>query len=292
MPRPDLEKLGIKYRRIPILAIGRDIYLDTRLIIRKLEERFPDGKLGGDNPDQRFVQKLLERYMIEGPVFREAAGLVPSAFLKDPKFAEDRRGFLGRNWTPEEMEEGRPECLLYVRNLFDLLETTILADGRKWILGTAKPTLADIEAIWPLDWAVNMKSMPSHVVSAIEFPNVYAWIARFRAALDDGASSAAEEPTVMSGEDAVKLIRTSTMSDAQDAVKENDPQGFEQGTKVEMYASDWGTEHKDSGRLVGLASDEVTIMVEGMVELRLHAPRTGFRVTAVGRDVSIGSTKL
>jgi glutathione S-transferase len=145
MPRPDLEKLGVKYRRIPILAIGRDVYLDTRLILRTLEEKFPDGKLGSDNPEQQLIERLLEKYMVEGPVFQEAAGLVPSVLLKDPTFAKDRKGFLGRNWTPEEMDEGRPESLVFIRNLFDLLETTILADGRKWVLETERPSLADLQ---------------------------------------------------------------------------------------------------------------------------------------------------
>ena len=145
MPRPDLKKLGVNYRRIPILAIGRDIYLDTRLIIRTLEEIYPDGKLGSDKPEQKFVEQLLEKYMVEGPVFKEAAGLVPSAFLKDPKFAEDRKGFLGRNWTTEELDRGRPESLVFVRNLFELFESTILADGRKWLLETEKPSLADLQ---------------------------------------------------------------------------------------------------------------------------------------------------
>lgn len=38
MPRPDAARLGIGYRRIPILAISRDIYLDTRLQLQKLEK--------------------------------------------------------------------------------------------------------------------------------------------------------------------------------------------------------------------------------------------------------------
>lgn len=42
LPRPDLEALGITYRRIPIMAIGRDVYCDSSLIIDVLEERFPD----------------------------------------------------------------------------------------------------------------------------------------------------------------------------------------------------------------------------------------------------------
>lgn len=41
MPRPDLTALGVGYRRIPVVAIGRDIYHDTRLVLRKLEVLFP-----------------------------------------------------------------------------------------------------------------------------------------------------------------------------------------------------------------------------------------------------------
>ncbi|KAL1606293.1 hypothetical protein SLS60_003695 [Paraconiothyrium brasiliense] len=292
MPRPDLEKLGVKYRRIPVLAIGRDVYLDTRLILRKLEEKFPNGKLGSDKPEQQFIERLLERYMVEGPVFQEAAGLVPSAFLKDPIFAKDRKGFLGRDWTPEEMDEGRPECLVFIRNLFDLLETTILADGRQWVLETERPSLADLQAIWPVDWVTSLK-MPSHVVSEEQFPKVYAWISRFRAALKDADSAPTAVP--MTGDEAfsyIKSIQGSKEPNPEDAVDEDDPQDFERGTLVEIYPSDWGSEHRDAGRLVALARDEVTIMAAGALDLRIHAPRTGFKMTAVGKAAATGGTKL
>merc|ERR1712098_509555 len=65
MPRPDLEAIGVNYRRIPICAIGKDVYCDTRIIIRKLEELFPDGALGATDADQRAMQKLLEVWKIE-----------------------------------------------------------------------------------------------------------------------------------------------------------------------------------------------------------------------------------
>ncbi|KAF1973866.1 hypothetical protein BU23DRAFT_589347 [Bimuria novae-zelandiae CBS 107.79] len=287
MPRPDREKLGVKYRRIPILAIRRDIYLDTRLILRTLERRFPDGKLGSDKPEHKFAEKLLEKYMVEGPVVQEAAGLVPTAILQNPKFAEDRKGFLGRKWTQEELDQGRPECLLFVRNLFDLLESTVLADRRKWVLETEKPSLADVQAIWPLDWGTKL-GLPSHVVSEEKFPKVYAWMSRLRAA----AASSARERISMTGDVVVRYLRETTMETAQDEVDENDPQDLEKGTQVEISPADWGSDHRDSGRLVGLAPDEVTIMVEDAVTLRLHAPRTGFKVTAIGTDASGGSTKL
>lgn len=41
-PRPALlQNFGLTYRKIPVLAIGRDIYCDTSLIIEALEHFFP-----------------------------------------------------------------------------------------------------------------------------------------------------------------------------------------------------------------------------------------------------------
>ena len=42
LPRPDLaDRLGVTYRRIPVLAIGKDVYCDSSLIASVLERRFP-----------------------------------------------------------------------------------------------------------------------------------------------------------------------------------------------------------------------------------------------------------
>ncbi len=42
LPRPEvIELLGIGYRRIPLLAIGNDVYCDTALIVPQLEKRVP-----------------------------------------------------------------------------------------------------------------------------------------------------------------------------------------------------------------------------------------------------------
>ena len=38
LPRPQLESLGITYRRIPVLAIGKDVYCDTSLIVARILE--------------------------------------------------------------------------------------------------------------------------------------------------------------------------------------------------------------------------------------------------------------
>ena len=147
LPRPDLKALGVSYRRIPVMAIGRDIYCDTRLMLSKLESMYPKGALGASNPDQKAIERLLDTWTIDGGVFARAGQLIPRGRLvDDPKFARDREDFTGRSWNPDEMAKRRPEALAHIRDAFRLLETTLLADGRDWILNTPRPTLADIES--------------------------------------------------------------------------------------------------------------------------------------------------
>lgn len=147
LPREDINALGVKYRRIPILSIGRDIYCDSRLILQKLEERFPSGALGASQPDQKAVEKLLEKWVNDGGVFLRSTQLIPRdlPLLRDPNFVKDREDYFGKSWTRSAILKKRSEALVHMRDAFDFLETGLLADGRQWVLGTENPSLADIE---------------------------------------------------------------------------------------------------------------------------------------------------
>ena len=97
LPRPELsETMGITYRRIPILAIGRDIYTDTSLIASTLERRYPasDGygtlfpRRKGGGPSETGMAKALAMYYFDRAVFPLAASSLPfnkfpEAFLRD-----------------------------------------------------------------------------------------------------------------------------------------------------------------------------------------------------------------
>ena len=87
--------------------------------------------------------------------------------LRDPKFVRDRADMVAKRAeggagdqplqspvAPEVLTTVRPEALVEIREAAELLETTLLADGRDWVLGTPGPMLADIEAIWVLHWVV------------------------------------------------------------------------------------------------------------------------------------------
>ena len=151
MPRPDLKVIGTAYRRIPVLAIGRDIYNDTRLILSKLEELYPDAtRISASAGDQKGIERLLERWVVDAGVFVRASQLIPleAPMMNDPVFSKDREGFAGRPFSKESRAKLRPEALVEMWSCFNLLETTWLADEREWILKSNGPSLADIEGMF------------------------------------------------------------------------------------------------------------------------------------------------
>jgi hypothetical protein len=97
LPRPQVsELLGLKYRKIPILAIGNDVYCDTSLIASTLERRFPPeqgyptlfpSRKGSDVKDIG-LQKAFTIYYTDRPLFGLTASTIPydtfsKEFLKD-----------------------------------------------------------------------------------------------------------------------------------------------------------------------------------------------------------------
>lgn len=281
-PRQDLNALGIKHRRIPLMAHGRNVYSDTRLILRKLESLFPSHpRLGASSPDQKGVERLLSSWTIDGAMFGLAARVIPpdAPIFKDSKFLQDRSEFMGRIWSPELQEKGRPEALANFRNGLELLETTLLADGRDWILKTEGPGLADIEAIWPFHWVLSMPGwIPESVASVKTYPKVFAWIERFNAAIAKAQNN--KKPAEITGPDAVEYISNAQFAEQDSIVDSNDPTDFKVGESVELHPIDTGFAHRDFGKLVKLTKDEIVIAVkaENRQEVRFHAPRWGFRV--------------
>jgi hypothetical protein len=89
--------LGLPYRRIPILAIGNDVYCDTSLIAAALERRFPtsDGygtlfpsRKGSDKSDTGLI-KALARHYPDTTLFPLAMGLLEWEKFPEP-FIQDR----------------------------------------------------------------------------------------------------------------------------------------------------------------------------------------------------------
>ncbi|RDW61013.1 hypothetical protein BP6252_12396 [Coleophoma cylindrospora] len=292
MPRPDVASLGVQYRRIPLLAIGRDIYTDTRLILSKLETLFPPSskhpRISAAASDQAAVEKLLEAWVVDGGVFLRASQLIPTSMplYKDEKFTKDRAQFSGKAWSLENVERMRPEALVEIRRAFTLLETTLLADGREWILNTDGPSLADIEAVWPFHWLKSLKgALPPSLISPTQFPKVFSWIDRFHGAISAAAQKAGK-PQSLKGPDARAKINSSAFAEPEGSVDEDDPTGLKKDDLVEVWPIDSGFGYKDRGALAKLSGSEIVVRAETMegTEVRIHTPRHGFRIRGIGNS--------
>lgn len=284
MPRPDLASIDVQYRKIPILVIGKDVYSDSRLIISKLESLYLNSKLAPSTLAEEGIRRLFENYTIDGGIFTNAMKLMPywteASLLQNKTFLDDRQKLMGgRRMTKELMEAWRPDGLQHIRQAFDLLENTFLADGRTWILGSAEPTLADIDAVWPFEWMImdrHMKEcLPEGYINENIYPKVFSWVRRFMSVIEKKKLEHAK-PTRLTGDDVLKQILNATSSPDATGFNSHDPLDVHQGDLVEAYPSDYGQMGRSVGHLVGLTTDEVVI--RNSKGLYLHFPRWNFSI--------------
>jgi glutathione S-transferase len=291
LPRPVLEKLGIKYRRIPILAIGRDIYCDTRLIINKLAELFPENRVGSKNPFEKGLEHVFETWLVDaGPFWRTAGLIAPDAdILKDDAWCKDRLEMSGKNFDADTLRKGRPENVAHARMYFNTMEDELLADGRNFLLNGPDPTLVDIHGIWTFHWTIS-KSLPlwgalekEGAIDKKQFPKTFAYVDRFADALAKKQQENGK-PERLSDEEAIRTILDSEFFEPEGGVDEGDPLKLKKGQLVEIFPIDSGFNHHDKGELVSIGVNEVVIESKPEVGdgvLRIHYPRTNIRISPV-----------
>lgn len=286
MPRPDLGLLGVGYRKIPIMSIGKDIYCDSRLIISKLETLYPNSTLTPSTPAEVGVKKLFESWTIDGGIFANAVKMMPywqeAGFLSNEKFVEDRQKLMGRKLTAEGMEAGRPDGAQHLHQAFNMLECTFLADGRDWVLGTKEPSLADLDAVWPFKWLMmdpKMEgSLPVKQFNAERYPKVYAWVERFVTELDKKKKELGDVNALDSNSMCQRTLENGSSPEHVGFI-DGDPLALKQGDDVEVFPSDYGQTGRTVGAIVGLTPHEVVIRnIQGM---HVHFPRWNFTISKI-----------
>ena len=144
----------------------------------------------------------------------------------------------------------------------------------------------DHKAIWPFHWLVEMKgALPDTIISATQFPRVFAWIERFRAVLKKARASV--KPITVSGADVLEFVGKADFAETAGEVDGNDPLGLKAGDEVEVFPIDSGSSHRDRGRLVTLTPHEATVAKrtrDEAKEIHVCVPRWGFRVVRVGDE--------
>lgn len=285
-----MSQLGLAYRRIPILAIGRDVYLDSSLQIAQLDSTPPNVQpsLSSDpnTPEQQAIQWLVSRYVCK-VAFRTASTLLPldHGFLTDPVFVADRAKLLGFDFRSSVVQR-QPAATSEVLATFELLETTLLTDGREWLLKTERPTTVDIEAIWPIVWLDEIENaLPPQFFGPDRFPLVYGWLERFKVAVKIAQESLGHTEEI-AGAVAAESIHNAPAGATQEQarVDTSDPvalsNGLKRGQQVSIWTNDVpGHSQKDSGKLLGFDHHEIVIQVQkDAATFQLHAPSGGFNI--------------
>lgn len=270
MPKPDLTALTGGYRRTPVLQIGADIYCDTALMARRLEQEkaspafFPEGR--------EFTVASFAAWA-DSVMFMHAVSLVfqPESlavrFAKVPPegvkaFVADRAAlFQGGSATRLPVEQAKHQW----PTLMSRLEQQLERNG-DFLFGV--PSIADFSVAHTL-WF--LKQTPVTAPFVDDYPEVAAWLARV---LGFGHGA----PSELSPAEAVEIALNATpvaLPDEQFV----DLNGFKAGDQVSISAVDYGVDPVE-GELVFSGREELILRREderaGVVHV--HFPRFGFRI--------------
>ena len=274
MPKPDLTALTGGYRKTPVLQIGADIYCDTALIARRLEQEkalpafFPEG--------QEMIAASFAAWA-DSVVFQHAVSLVfqpesvavrfaslPPEAIK--AFIADRAGlFSGGSATRLSAEQAKHQWPTIMARLEQQLQREEVGD---YLFG--EPSIADFALAHPM-WFLKATPVTSPLVD--NYPAVSAWLARV---LGFGHGA----PSEMTSEEALEVACNAMPAALPDEVFE-DPNGFKAGQQVIIAATDYGVDPV-AGELLFAGREELIVRREdergGVVHV--HFPRFGFRIEA------------
>ncbi|MGF6151630.1 glutathione S-transferase family protein [Pseudomonas fluorescens] len=271
MPKPDLTALTGGYRKTPVLQIGADIYCDTALIARRLEQEkaspalFPEGREMITASFAAWADSVMFQHAVSLVFQPESvavrfAGLSPEAIKA---FVADRAGlFSGGSAARLSVEQARHQWPTIMARLEQQLERE---DG-DYLFG--EPSIADFAMAHPL-WFLKGTSVTAPLVDV--YPAVSAWLARVMG-FGHGAFSE------MTSEEALEVSRHSTPAALPDE-QFDEPNGFKAGQQVVIAATDYGVDPV-VGELLFAGREELILRREDERGGRVHVhfPRFGFRI--------------
>lgn len=286
--RPELsELLGIGYRRIPVLAIGNDVYCDTALIGLALERQFPASegygtlfppRKGGGKADTGLVKALTTSW-VDKIVFPLGAQSLPWGRF-DAAFLADRSDWQGAKIDPVVLAASQSIRTSALISHLGLLEEQ-LSDDREWLMDTEQPGLADISVHFVFDWVKAFKSLKD-IYDAKAFPKTLTWLARVTDYLAKARTENVAPVVKITGEEAAQIVCSSPRTDIETSTGFNEAEagrlGLKLGQTVAVSPTDTG-KIPTVGSLVALSREETVIEVRGTAgTARCHFPRLEFAV--------------
>lgn len=275
MPKPDLTPLTGGYRRTPVMQIGADIYCDTALILREIEQRFPFPAL--ELPGHEGLSSMVAAWT-DGRWFKSSVGVIFGAigdYVPDD-FKEDRSAMFDGAFDTEAMKNAAPLLRDQWRAQLMWIEER-LSGGRGagagiYLVGM-KPGLVDVHAHMNIWFA--RRNVPDFVEACFESaPLTKAWFER----LEEAEGQA---PEMIEGAQALdiakhaapRLVAASTAHESQD---------FGPGETVAVAPDDYGQDWVE-GELVHADAQRVILqrVSEETETLHVHFPRSSYLVRRV-----------
>jgi glutathione S-transferase len=260
----DLTALTGGYRRTPVLQVGADIYCDTALIARVLEQRAPAPTLFPSTaPTGKPASAMggLTLFWSVIPYTMQPAGLahvfkdLPPEAIK--AFAADRAPFAAslRRQTPA-------DATAALESYFDVLDAQ-LANGGAYLFGEA-PCIADF-SVAHNGWYVRRGGELAHHSKA---PGAR-WLAR---------PHAGDRPWAVRSPAKRRRHQIAAAAEPLPATVQSGL-GFEAGEPVTVTPMDYGLDPV-AGTLAGLDNDTVTLQRTDPRAGRVHVhfPRRGYQI--------------
>jgi glutathione S-transferase len=266
LPKPDVVALTGGYRKTPFLQIGADVYCDTALIARVLEQRqptptlYPAGAplapLLAQWADSTLFWTVIPYTMRPAMAEHVFKGLPPEAVQA---FAADRAAMTAtfRRQTPV---DAAAQLAVHLETL-----QAQLADGRRWLFGS-EASIADFSVAHCL-WFI--RRAPPLLAILEPHRELGAWLERV-VAIGHGRSESIPS---------AQAIAIAAGATTHAPVTVQPELGFRAGQPVTVAANDYGIDPV-AGTLVGL--DHHTVVVERQDEragtVHVHFPRFGFQI--------------
>lgn len=269
MPKPDVVALTGGYRRTPILQVGADVFCDTALIARVLEELapapsfFPQGDTYAVQAAAQFADTTL--FWNTVPVgFQPGTGMM-KIFFKDATpeylaaFGRDRSAYRGGS-----RRGPVHECKAILAGLLGRIEAQLAAP----FLFGAQACYADFSlyhALWPLWLPEDVRPMLS------SHPRILAFMERMTA-FGHG------RPTDLSSTDALQLAKSAQPRPVKNPVA-LETNGIALGDQASVMPVDTGLDPV-TGELVTASAERIVIRRTdpraGTVQV--HFPRLGYQL--------------
>nr|POE78079.1 hypothetical protein CFP56_09720 [Quercus suber] len=259
LPRKELEALGITYRRIPLLAIGKDIYADSRLIIDTILSTLGKGNVVTSPADKAFQDWGQS-------TFEEILEVVPTSFLS-PEFVKDREHIFPLLKRPD-FESLRPSGIAALVQRLRQVEDEFLVSPQGPYIAGQNLGVADLHVIFAIRWVLfNLGLKDEPIVSRQAFPKVWKLI----------DSLPEFKMPVLDGDKAVEIVKSSEYTAKDIGIISKDPLDISAGTNVTVENFDTvpGT-FPQAGKLIGSSQHEFVLELDSGI--RLHYPHIGYIV--------------